>query len=341
MRADDKAYQLNIAAKKYCYSIDASPYKRNVLFPLFLFSKIIKNRRPDAVIVRYLNDTQSLLRSFFSMLSVFVVIFTSKLFRIKIIWLLHNVDKETNENYPNLIKAKRMVVGKFASMIFVTDPLLVTVATKKYPGWKDKIDYITFGLRSRNSKTDSKFFNKKLIDFMRKNSAKRVLIGFCPTSAGDKCIHIHNAAQLIEKANAVNVEVRLVICGDLSAYLRANPRLKEELNHEQIYLVDEYVQYNPLDISPYIDFYWRSLSDESVSYTLYEAATIKKPILTLSYGFMGRAVAYYKLGAVLNKHMGNMESTLDELTNWDEQAAHSFLESHTWDNAARKIRKHL
>src|SRR5699024_8510188 len=146
---------------------------------------------------------------------------------VKIIWFLHNVDKESNENYPKISKFSRKLIGQNSRSIFVMDSLLVPIAEKLYPKWSNKIDYITFGKRSVKQYNES---NVKLISILKnlkKNKNKNELILFCPTSGGEKYSHIFEAPKLSQFAISQNISLKIIISGDLSKFLNKNKKLKE------------------------------------------------------------------------------------------------------------------
>jgi glycosyltransferase involved in cell wall biosynthesis len=343
MRNDDKVAKLSAAGEEFSFKIISSPYKWNVLFPVFFIIFSIKNCKPNGIIVRYLNDSNNLVRSCILFMSLLLTIGLAVILRVRIFWFLHNIDKESEEHFPLMIKVQRKLVGDLSYVIFVMDPLLIKIAKHKYPKWQNKFDYISFGARATYSglKTNDEFLNHKFIDFVANNSEDKVFIGFCPTAPSEKCVHLNYARSLVEHASNNGITIKLIVFGDLKNFLQENPQLAKDLTHKQIYLLDRFIEYNPGELAKYFDFYWRSLSDESISYTLYEAATIAKPIISMDIGFVGKAVEYYKLGFTINLNFTDLSSAFCKLKSWDRGAAQLFLESHSWENAGRRISMHL
>jgi len=340
MRNDVKVKLLNEAGIQQGVEFVGASNNRNSMFFLFLLKRVFSFKKPDAVVVRYLNDHPRLLHSLLIALSVCLSLLICSVFRIKVFWILHNVDKETDENYPRLTKLLRCMVGKKASVIFLTDLLLVRVAEELYPEWRGKFDYITFGVVGAAAKRTDERLLTVLRELSESPHVGKVL--FCPTSAGDKYTHIHAAPKLVRAAKELGLNYKVVLVGDLKSYFKLNPKLEKELRGSgDIIILDERISYVPEEIAPYIDFYWRSLADQSVSFTMYEAACVERPLLTLQEGFMGHAVAEYEMGAVLLSDMSNLSDCDVKLGNWRGGSAARFLDEHTWDFAVTQFKKYL
>lgn len=341
MNFDDKIENIKKELKKHGILIEKPFFKKPALFSISLLIYAIYKKKPKAIIIRYLNDHKLLTKSILLFLSRLSTIFICYLFRIDVFWILHNVDKETTEFFPKLTKFTRKLLGNSAKVILVTDPLLVKTAQEKYPNWKERIDYITFGEREpkKEKSTDIRLLDifEKISNIKKNND----LTLFCPTSPGDKYIHLHFTSKLIENAKINNLNYRVVIVGGIKEYLDINPELERSLSDENIYLLSENITYNIEDIEPYIDAYWRAMSDQSISYTLYEAASRKIPILTLNTGFLTEAITKYNLGSSLELDFSNFKQSHDKIKSWDKINAKLFLKSHSWQLAAHRLARNL
>lgn len=342
MRNDIKARLLDEYSQQHGVRVRGSYFERDALFFLFFIIEVLKFKKPNAVIFRYLNDHANILRTAFLSVNVIFTVLLCRLLSVQVLWILHNVDKETHEHYPCINKILRQLVGVSSEKIFVTDPLLIPVAVEKYPAWRNKVDYITFGIRT--DKVDSTT-DERLIGALQGLTKYREAGGFvlfCPTAGGEKYTHLSKAPQLMMNAREQGLKYKLVIVGELRMFLAENEALSKALaSDEDIILLDRYAKYDAKEISCYIDFYWRSLSDQSVSFTLYEAASVEKPVLTLDEGFMGGAVKSYKMGAVLEDDFDNLIQSHSQLVDWDSKNAHDFLKNHSWEMAAEQITRSL
>ncbi|MDW2301104.1 glycosyltransferase [Vibrio alginolyticus] len=341
---DDKTVCLKECGEKYGVTFITCPY-HFVFFPFYLTFLILSLKKPDAVILRYMNDNKKFSYSLILFLSRLLTILIVRIFRIKLIWFCHNINKETNENYPLLTKYIRYFLEKYSYRIYVMDRLLVPYAIKHFPRSEYKIDYINFGVRNNNFRNIKELDNSKLIDKINDLTNKRFkpdLIGFCPTNSGEKYVHINYAPKLVEAAKSIGFNLHIVLVGNLKDYLSGKNELRIELDkQENITLIDEFVDYNASEVSKYIDFYWRGLDDQSVSYSIYEAATNQKPTLALDFGFIGKAVKEYALGATVDSNMTNIFESLSSLNDWDKSNAKVFLKEHSWDFSVNKIRSIL
>ena len=184
---DDKTQYLKRYGAKIGIDYVVPPIKKT-LFPLFLIYSIILFKKPDAVIVRYLNDKPMFIYSLYLFISNMLTFFIAKLFKVKLIWFCHNVDKETIEFYPKLIKIQRQVLEKFSERILVMDKLLLNPAKKQFPDSIDKIDYISFGAREGSYRKVVNLKDDIIIDIANniKSEHDNALIAFCPTNCGDK-----------------------------------------------------------------------------------------------------------------------------------------------------------
>lgn len=341
---DDKTQNLKEAAIRYGINISVSPYM-SILFPFFLVKSILKRCKPEAIIVRYLNDKKSFFLSLLFFLSRQLTFSISRFFNIKIIWFCHNVDKETSEHYPYLIKKNRDYLCRYSERIFVMDELLMPLAHKQFPDCMSKIDYINFGVRKSNYRRVQNTDENELISTLKSLNAiknENTIVGFCPTNYGKKYLHIDYSAALISSAKKEGVDLYILLVGDLKGYINSRADIKDEIERcSNLIIVDKFIDYDATNVANYIDFYWRGLSDQSISYSLYEAATQKKPTLALDVGFISKAVKEYQLGEVISLDMVNCLEKITSLKRWDAQHAEVFLAKNSWENAVIKLKSAL
>lgn len=338
---DDKVECLKKCGVEYNLNFITSPL-HFVLFPLYLVRLLFSSNKPDAVIVRYLNDHHRLFYSLIIFISRSATFFISKISGIKLIWFCHNIDKETSEHYPALTKLTRKLLLKFCCKIYVMDRLLVNAAQQQFPDNAHKIDYISFGARYNRFRETMKVNNDNILydvfEKLSKTSGEDALVGFCPTNSGDKYLHIRYAPKLVEEARKYGIKLFIVLIGDLKGYLEKHARIKETIaNEENVILIEEYVSYDAFEMSNYFDFYWRGLEDQSISYSIYEAATVRKPTLALNTGFIGQAVDEYDLGSVIDLPMVDVSEKIHEIKSWDKNKATEFLSDHSWAFSVSKI----
>jgi hypothetical protein len=130
-----------------------------------------------------------------------------------------------------------------------------------------------------------------------------------------------------------------VIVGPVLELLRRqDPALLEWLEQSQSVLFHPYrASIDEFGLAGSFDFYYRAYGDLSVPYSVYSAALARKPILTLRTGFLGEMVERYGLGAVLETDLSNLPDAIRSIDVWNPVNSSMFLNSHTWDEGARRL----
>ncbi|MFU8861780.1 MAG: hypothetical protein ACNA8K_15295, partial [Cyclonatronaceae bacterium] len=95
-----------------------------------LIRKFICGQRVHVFIFRYLNDDKHLRVSIELLIRDIITIMVSLLTRTRVIWLMHNIDRETIVHYPGITKMRRAIVNRFAHYVLVTDRLLIAYAVQ-------------------------------------------------------------------------------------------------------------------------------------------------------------------------------------------------------------------
>ncbi|MDX6153990.1 hypothetical protein [Marinococcus sp. PL1-022] len=339
---DIKAKKLSEGMKDSKYSLktmSASP----ILTPLVLTKNIMTKGRPETLIYRYLNDYPSLFKTILRILAEIFSILICAVLKVDLIWICHNVDKESKEYHPFLTNLRRKLIVRFSKKVLVTDKLLIKEAQKHLNIKPSKIDYITFGsYLPSNTKRDQEA-TEKIKDFIncaKKNTQEKYLIGLCISSANKKNISYEEAINLLDKSSFY--EIFLIFVGEISEEMKERNKKAYEIlkEHSKVLIINEKIHINEKELSDYIDFYWRVYDDQSVPFTAYNAATIKKPILTKEIGFLGEMTSKYKIGIVLNEN-NTIDEQLTKLKNWDKKNAIDFLENNNWEVAVNRLKKHL
>lgn len=341
---DEKMELINAALPDGRVEIELPRRQSPRRFLQSLVVRLLRGNAPDALLVRYLNSPTPLPRALSWWLFTSATVVAARMAGVKVLWLVHNVDRETIQPYAALTRSLRWIVSRMSSSVLVTDPLLVDVAKSLLPAVRCKLDWITFGERTTSL--------DRLLDDIEDDETDEVvalaqqvrqqhpgaLIGFCPTSAGDKFVHLRLAPDLVTACFEAGCPVHLLIVGPLEDYLRSNGApLANAVANGNIHLVPRRIRYDPRRVGGHVDFYWRSLSDQSVSYTLYEAASVGLPVLTMKCGFLGTAVPAYRLGACLEMDFSNLRECLERLRGWQRENASVFLRTHSWSVAAARL----
>lgn len=307
-----------------------------------LFGHVIRRKRVDIVVFRYLNDRRSFFRTLANALTEIVMVMICRLFRIKVYWIMHNVDKESIVYYPALNSLRRKVMMEFAHKIFVMDPLLKHHAMAA-GARESKLDWLSFGLlpvSHYNEKGDD--IGETLTRFKRglSHNNNKVVLGICVSSSMTKFHHFLLANEFIERANrnAEGSVIGLILVGQFPKGSKFEKARRQVEGNPNILHVDKNFAVEFEEIEPQIDFFYRAVNDLSVSYSVFDAAKSGKPLFTHNYGFLPEMVSKYELGFLIPDDEKDLATWLtDKLSSWDPEPGKAFLAARTWENGARKL----
>lgn len=316
-------------------AIEGSP----ILAPLYLVRTLLSGHRVDGYVFRYLNDYPSFAKSVLRALSEVAVILLTKALRGRIIWIAHNVDKESEESYPRISRLRRRIVGRAADVVLTTDPLLLPYAARMLPQGK-ALDWLCFGapeLKSINDDTRNvKLALQRLRSQLRhRNPAKDVFVGLCVSSPGVKYTHFLSVCDFVERHSSREEVFGVVVVGDIqqvrdARFVAARSRMAR---HEQVELINRRADVRGQHVVGDVDFVYRVMDDQSVPMTAYVAAAMGVPMVTEG-GFLAEFVTTYGLGVVAG---GTGPSLGQSLREWDSSAAGRFLESRSWAVGANRL----
>lgn len=343
--ADDKSRQWGKALASIGYEV-VSYSGSQARTGSFLIKSIIHGEKPIAVVFRYLNDYRSLSKTLLRFISEITALLVCRITGTTIIWICHNVDRESKRFHPTLSDLRRKMFAKAAYRIFVMDEGLVQAARIAFPDQSAKIDFLTFGtptIKAVSERTKDVF--EEVVEFISRRRASADQSGrpffcfSCIGRAGDKYEHFPMARDLVRKMEGLGYAVAGIVIGPFKDIERDGSQEPFfGLDREpSIFFRSRYIPLDEVDLLEHIDFILRGYLDWSMSYTLYKAAAFRKPVLALDTGFVGWAVKNYKLGAVLSRDLSNIEEALAALRTWDPSNAQLFLSTHSWEFAARKI----
>lgn len=318
--------------------IESSP----IILPLYILIYFFKYGKASAIIFRYLNDYPSFFKTVLRTLSEIFGVVIALILNSKIIWVCHNVDRESHMYFPLLTKFRRWIFKHFSKNILVTDPLLVKHAKKQFPNQKSKVSFITFGYSSQvNKSVTSQKVVQTIKEFVcyHNNRDTNNLYGFVAGSINWKTSQFSAIPKLINEAEKQGDNLKFIVIGPIGSFLKEHDiKLYYKLSKDsRVLFLDGYHELNMDQISDYIDFYWRVYLDLSTPATIYESAYYKKPMVTQQIGFLGEAVSAYSLGFILNNEYDNLSTVLNKIPEWESVGAERFLETHTWKNTAKKI----
>jgi|SRR5690625_48273 len=315
--------------------------------PILLLYNIMRRRMlPAAVIVRYLNDYPSIVRTLIRTMSELMTILICVLLGIRVIWLCHNVDRESLQYHPVMSRLRRRLHGQVSHTILVTDQLLVPHAKRLVARNNTTIRGSCFGdpkelkKPGRIDEQDRELI-ERFVEGAKDGLGDTTLVGFYAGTPDNKKLDTFRLIpDLINAAQHEGIELHFIVVGPIRGMIAKElPEVLDFLSSDPrvLFIGDRYVDIDLLTINKAIDFYWRVYTDLSVPYSTYYAASVRKPILTINRGFLAEMVYTYKLGAVADYDLGNLGQCLHELREWETSNAELFLASHSWAAGARAV----
>ncbi len=306
-----------------------------------LLKQYFLNKKVHVFVFRYLNDSHYLRVSLEYLMRDLVTVMVCKALSIRTIWFLHNIDRETKVHYPFISRMRRTLVSYASDRVLVTDPHLIEFALK-YGIDEKKLDWICFGIPDKTLLDEQNLsLRSKIEDFkisFYKKGFKNVIVGLCVSEPAKKKTHYLYADSIVGPCNEPkDTCVILVMIGNYpegDQYLEAKQRVKDS---PFILYIEESFSVNELYISDHIDFFYRSLSDQSVAYTLYVACNLNKPIITHNIGALPLIVEREKIGFVLRDHKHEFSDILISLTSWNSEGNKNFLKERSWRIAAERM----
>ena len=275
------------------------------LTPFVLMKTVLLGKRPLAVFFRYLNDYRSLAKTMARMLAEITGLLICRVFNVRVFWICHNVDRETKRYHPMLSELRRGMFARAAERIFVMDEGLVPFARNIFPVHAAKIDFLCFGtpaMQRVSSATET--FLKEVVDFLDQRrglalaNGQRFLSFSCIGRPGDKYDHFRRARDLVNEAGRLGFSLAGIVVGPFIAgkYDDGGEPFFGLDREPAILFRGDYIPLDEVDFLDSFDFMWRGYRDWSMSYTLYKAAAMRKPVLAIDTGFVGAAVRLYGLG---------------------------------------------
>lgn len=322
---------------------DRLKYLNTILrFARPLIRQYLLKEKIHVFIFRYLNDSKHLRVSLEFLLRDMLTIILCKLLNVRMIWLLHNIDRETIEHFPRITRLRRALINRFTRNVLVTDPLLIDYAVQ-YGIERERVDWICFG-RPDYGTPDLRNIHlyQQISDF--KNTLKsrglgNIITGLCVSAKADKKAHYLHAESIVGLCgDQGDICVILVLIGDFPEGREFVEAKKRAMESPWILLIEETFPVNESYIADQIDFFYRSMTDWSVAYSLYVASDQKKPVITHRQGALSDIVEKESIGYVIDDNKTDIPAYIaGSLGTWDHQPAATFLKKRSWETGANRL----
>jgi hypothetical protein len=308
---------------------------------LAILKGFVNRERVHLFVFRYLNDHRSYRRSLKYLIRDALIIVISNLVGTRILWLMHNVDRETVCHHPRLNRLRRMMIQKSAERILVTDPHLLSVA-EDFGVSRKKLGWTCFGPPTpREVDLANKKLKKKISAFkayLQSQGFASVYLGLCVSEPAKKKNHFLKAHTVVGKTDE-NREccVGLVMVGKFPDGPEFEIAKKEVIASPFILYIEEPLPVNEAYIQDEIDFFYRSMTDQSVAYTLYVACKLEKPVFTHNTGALPVIVEKEGIGWVIRQEKDVPGFISRSLQNWNSLGSKKFLSKRNWHTGAINI----
>lgn len=337
---DTKTYHWGVVLRSE-HGVGVHELKSHPFFHWFEVLRLsVKKRSRPVFVFRYLGDYPDSFRSALRLLSDLLCIVVCFVLGGHVRWIVHNVDRETYMYHPGMLSFRRRIIGWASKKVYVTDQFLLPLAFSTLQSGGGKLGVVTFGVEETIASPGfSERIAEALKDFIWVRQQKP-LIGLCASAVADKCHHFFMIESLLDALNAESLQVvMVVVCNTRGVKSRQFRQLFSRLGErEDVILFPDGGAVYENHLKGKIDFIYRSLSDQSVPYTLYNAAASRIPVLTHDVGLTATIVRNCGIGVVWEdldtKSRLDLESALGDC---EEHRFEEFLTERTWQKGAAAL----
>jgi len=318
------------------YGIKLIPLKGSPIKWAYYFILFKSKMKVDFIVFRYLNDYPNVFRTLIRFSSELLTLLMAKLTNTDVYWICHNVDKETDDNYPRISKIRRRLIAKHSKTIFVLDYLLVEEARVQLG--HQNVKNISFG-DNENIQLDEDVMEE--INAFINEGKPNTIFGLTVGTINYKTVHFMEIPRLINESINLGIDLRMIVCGPVGTYLKKNNIslfnfLKDS---NKVLFIDKYVNIDESKLER-VSFVFKSNLDKSVPQSYYTSVTSKKPILSMGGTFSAEMVKYYNIGSVLYPDYSNLQTALNDLSKSSFEFD-QFLTSHSWQFSAQVMSKEI
>jgi glycosyltransferase involved in cell wall biosynthesis len=300
----------------------------------------IRNRSRPVYIFRYLGDYPDIFRTLLRLAADSLTILVCYLAGGHVRWIVHNVDRETFMHHPKLLRARRLIIGLSARKIYVTDECLLPIAREHLNVDAKKLGVVTFGVDKVPGNDDFSRVVVERIKQIKMSAEPPPLIGLCATAVAQKCWHLFQMEHVLESLNVNRIELVMVLICDVRR--ASDPEIRSVIERlEQrpdVITLPQGGMVSELHLKGYVDFIYRSLTDQSIPYTLYNAAEAEIPVLTHDIGLTAPLVRSTGIGVIWEELASKTRPALEQaLAGCSEHHYRKFLAERNWDRGAAAL----
>lgn len=277
---------------------------------ILIFTRLLLSRKL-VIYFRYLNTENKIVKENLLLIRD-ILIFSFRLIGlIELRWIHHNFDKETIEEFPLYVKLRKKFLSKYSSRIYVLSEKIKQVYPSNY---KHKVVSISFGKPLKRYPKPTVIIEK--IEEWRASFPRECKIGLS-VAFSPKNVGLRNE---IEKIRDID--------GDRIRWIVFTNKPWAD---SSILFFETRVNFNENDLSPYIDFAYKSMSDISIPYSLYSATYANIPFCAYYSSFFSTLIDEYRIGCTIREN-SSLYDLLNQSFDFD-----TFKSDHTWAVGAQEL----
>ena len=275
-----------------------------------MLKALLHLRRSDIVILRYQNNPKKLTATLAETLLLILFVFKARLLGSALIWICHNVDRDTSDDFMVIQKFRRGLLMRWATLVLVLDPLFLDHLPRK-----KKVRAISFGAKIDGEISDDNM--TRIMNFAAGFDKVILIAG----QDGGKYKAFASIPELYNIFAAQGLSVGIIAAG-------ISPERCFEASVEACVLRILEKNICESELTDVVNFIYRENDDISVPFTLYAAATAHIPILTRKSNILAQIVERENIGLCLGSDLrSNPEYDFSE-----------FLKRHQWSSLAKVLR---
>lgn len=296
VKAASWARELTAADGAKLVPIKGSP----IMAPFELIRALLAGERVGGFVFRYLNDYPSfwrtLIRTISELLTYFIVKFVH---RGRVVWICHNVDRESEANFPKITRFRRAFFSKKSSRVFVTSDLLIPYAERYLNVPLERLRVASFGRPCLAD--DGAQENERVADVRRWALEARsggARVGLWVGSPAEKsAAGLRSFLRFVEAENRRGGSHCGFVIGAGEEWIRGviGDALFQRMSENDWVRVVGSLDF-PWSEWCAFDYIWKPCDDVSLTMTALNAAVAGVPMVAHSGSFIGEFLEYYGLG---------------------------------------------
>lgn len=344
--ADAKARQLTAAIRSQDGNAEAVQ-----AYPFTAWLQLLKRgsaKRGDVIVIRFLNDHPSLLASLIKPFGDAVTIMICVLRGVRIFWLCHNVNRETESYWPLISWFRRWLWARRAERIVIDDPSLMAAAQAVFLDHRSKLWNITLGPPDEWPRYNRPDLVERARTFMARPDPsdpdrERRLHILVAGISGSKYLHFELLPKLEPRLRELGWDPRILVItrfqrpGGWSRGKRYGGFIDWCERTPTVLLLRDYIDIDEREWVTDVDLIWRAMADWSFPFTLFNAARARIPVLSYQSGHTGALVEREGIGAMVDWSFGNLGEAVNTALATPSGNFEAFLAERTWDIGARRL----